>query len=157
MIVPPRTAMVLAAGMLIGVATFEDPHAGPVSDAMMAGYVACFIVLFVLAGLGNGSVYKMIPTVFRTLGRGLDMSDTEHSRWAQLISGIAIGVVAGVGTLGGVGINLALRESFVATGTMTSAFWIFMSCYVVAALITWVRYVRRPVGSLSDDNAVGAG
>src|SRR5271167_3538391 len=26
-------AMVLAAGMLIGVATFEDPHAGPVSDS----------------------------------------------------------------------------------------------------------------------------
>ena len=150
-------AMVLAAGMLIGVATFEDPHAGPVSDATMAGYVACFIALFVLAGLGNGSVYKMIPTVFRTLGRGLDMSDTEHSRSAQLISGIAIGVVAGVGTLGGVGINLALRESFDATGTMTSAFWIFMSCYVVAAVITWVRYGRRPVGSLSDDNAVGAG
>jgi MFS transporter, NNP family, nitrate/nitrite transporter len=150
-------AMVLAAGMLIGVANFEDPHAGPVSDSTMAGYVACFIVLFVLAGLGNGSVYKMIPTVFRTPGRGLDMSDTEHARWAQLFSGIAIGVVAGVGTLGGVGINLALRESFVATGTMTSAFWIFMSCYVIAAVITWVRYVRRPVGSLSDDNAVGAG
>jgi MFS transporter, NNP family, nitrate/nitrite transporter len=150
-------AMVLAAGMLIAVATFEDPHAGPVSDSTMAGYVACFIVLFVLAGLGNGSVYKMIPTAFRTLGRGLDISDSEHSRSAQLISGIAIGVVAGVGTLGGVGINLALRESFVATGTMTSAFWIFMSCYVVAAVITWVRYVRRPVGSLSDDNAVGAG
>jgi NNP family nitrate/nitrite transporter-like MFS transporter len=150
-------AMVLAAGMLIGVATFEDPHAGPVSDSTMAGYVACFIVLFVLAGLGNGSVYKMIPTVFRTPGRGLDMSDTEHARWAQLFSGIAIGVVAGVGTLGGVGINLALRESFVATGTMTSAFWIFMSCYVIAAVITWVRYVRRPVGSLSDDDAVGVG
>lgn len=150
-------AMVLAAGMLIGVATFEDPHAGPVSDSTMAGYVACFIVLFVLAGLGNGSVYKMIPTVFRTPGRRLDMSDTEHARWAQLFSGIAIGVVAGVGTLGGVGINLALRESFVATGTMTSAFWIFMSCYVIAAVITWVRYVRRPVGSLSDDNTVGAG
>jgi MFS transporter, NNP family, nitrate/nitrite transporter len=150
-------AMVLAAGMLIGVANFEDPHAGPVSDSTMAGYVACFIVLFVLAGLGNGSVYKMIPTVFRTPGRGLDMSDTEHARWAQLFSGIAIGVVAGVGTLGGVGINLALRESFVATGSMTSAFWIFMSCYVIAAVITWVRYVRRPVGSLSDDNAVGAG
>jgi NNP family nitrate/nitrite transporter-like MFS transporter len=146
-------AMVLAAGMLIGVATFEDPHAGPVSDSTMAGYVACFIVLFVLAGLGNGSVYKMIPTVFQTYGRALDMSDAEHSRWAQLISGIAIGVVAGVGTLGGVGINLVLRQSFVATGTMTSAFWIFLSCYVIAAVITWFRYVRRPVGTLAGGSA----
>jgi NNP family nitrate/nitrite transporter-like MFS transporter len=42
-----------------------------------------------------------------------------------------------------VGINLALRESFVATGTMTSAFWIFWAFYVFAALLTWITYVRR--------------
>jgi NNP family nitrate/nitrite transporter-like MFS transporter len=69
-------------------------------------------------------------------------------------------VVAGVGTLGGVGINLALRQSYVTTGTMTSAFWIFMSFYVFAAMLTWIRYVRRPLGTPSDDDAadaVGAG
>jgi MFS transporter, NNP family, nitrate/nitrite transporter len=149
-------AMVLVAGTLIGVATAEDPHAGPVSDSAMAGYVACFIALFVLAGLGNGSVYKMIPSVFQTCSRGLDMDETDKAQWARLISGVVIGVVAGVGTLGGVGINLALRESFVATGTLTSAFWIFLSFYVVAAVLTWITYVRRPLGALSDDSAVGA-
>jgi MFS transporter, NNP family, nitrate/nitrite transporter len=146
-------AMVLAAGMLIGVGTVEDPHAGPVSDAAMAGYVACFIALFILAGLGNGSVYKMIPTVFETCSRTLDIGETERREWARLISGIVIGVVAGVGTLGGVGINVALRQSYVSTGTMTSAFWVFMSFYIVAAVLTWIRYVRRPLATLSDDNA----
>jgi NNP family nitrate/nitrite transporter-like MFS transporter len=146
-------AMVLAAGMLIAVGTVEDPHAGPVSDSAMAGYVACFIALFVLAGLGNGSVYKVIPTVFETCSRTLDMDETERRQWSRLISGIVIGVVAGVGTFGGVGINVALRQSYVSTGTMTSAFWIFMAFYVVAAVLTWIRYVRRPLGTLSDDNA----
>ena len=140
--------MVLAAGMLIGVGTVEDPHAGPVSSSAMAGYVACFIALFILAGLGNGSVYKMIPTVFETCSRSLHMSETERRHRARLISGVVIGFVAGVGTLGGVGINLALRQSYLSTGTMTPAFWIFMSFYVVAAALTWIMYVRRPLAGV---------
>jgi MFS transporter, NNP family, nitrate/nitrite transporter len=153
-------AMVLAAGMLIGVGTVEDPHAGPVSGSAMAGYVACFIALFILAGLGNGSVYKMIPTVFETCSRSLHMSETERRHWARLISGVVIGFVAGFGTLGGVGINLALRQSYLSTGTMTSAFWIFMCFYVFAAVLTWIRYVRRPLATYSDNSAadaIGAG
>ncbi|WP_445159628.1 nitrate/nitrite transporter [Mycobacterium sp. Dal123C01] len=153
-------AMVLAAGMLIVVGTFEDPHAGPVSGSAMAGYVACFIALFILAGLGNGSVYKMIPTVFGAASRNLDLSETERREWARLISGLVIGFVAGLGTLGGVGINLALRQSYVSTGTMTSAFWIFMAFYLFAAVLTWARYVRRPLATPSEENApdaVGAG
>lgn len=150
-------AMVLAAGMLITVGTVEDPHAGPVSDSAMAGYVACFIALFVLAGLGNGSVYKMIPTVFAASSHRLSMDAAERSDWARVISGVVIGFVAGVGTLGGVGINLALRKSFVATGTMTSAFWVFLAFYVFAAALTWIRYVRRPLGALSEAQSVAAG
>jgi NNP family nitrate/nitrite transporter-like MFS transporter len=137
-------AMVLAAGTLIAVGTAEDPHAGPISGSALAGYVACFIVLFILAGLGNGSVYKMIPTVFEACSRSLDFSETERRHWARLISGLVIGFVAGLGTFGGVGINLALRESYLSTGTMTSAFWAFMAFYIFAAVLTWMRYVRRP-------------
>jgi MFS transporter, NNP family, nitrate/nitrite transporter len=140
-------AMALSAGMLIVVGTIEDPHAGPVSAAAMAGYVACFIALFTLAGVGNGSVYKMIPTIFETCSQSLDLGGTEQREWSRLISGVVIGFVAGAGSLGGVGINVALRQSYVSTGTMTSAFWIFLSVYVAAALLTWVRYVRRPVGT----------
>jgi MFS transporter, NNP family, nitrate/nitrite transporter len=149
-------SMVLAAGMLIGVCTVEDPHAGPVSGSVMAGYVACFIALFILAGLGNGSVYKMIPTVFETCSRSLNMSEAERRHWSRLISGVVIGFVAGFGTLGGVGITLALRQSYLSTGTMTSAFWIFLSFYVVAAVLTWIMYIRRPRTTHSDSNAADA-
>ena len=151
-------AMVVAAAMLIGVGTVEDPHAGPASGPAMAGYVACFIALFALAGFGNGSVYKMIPTVFESCSRSLDVGETERREWARLISGIVIGVVAGVGTLGGVGINLALRQSYVSTGTMTSAFWVFMSFYVFAAALTWITYVRTDArDAASRHNAAGPG
>lgn len=81
------------------------------------------------------------------------MSETERRHWSRLISGVVIGFVAGFGTLGGVGINLALRQSYLSTGTMTSAFWIFMGFYVVAAVLTWTMYVRQPRATYSDDTA----
>ncbi|ORW04748.1 MFS transporter [Mycobacterium lacus] len=137
-------AMVLAAGLLVCVSTVEHRHTGQPGDTELAGYLVGFIALFILAGLGNGSVYKMIPTIFEACSRSLEIGDAERRDWSRVISGVVIGLVAAVGALGGVGINLALRESYVSTGTATSAFWIFMLFYAVAALVTWKVYVREP-------------
>ena len=38
-----------------------------------------------------------------------------------------------------------LRESYLNSGTETSAYWMFLASYVVAAVLTWMLYVRRPV------------
>jgi MFS transporter, NNP family, nitrate/nitrite transporter len=40
--------------------------------------------------------------------------------------------------------NLALRESYLSSGSETSAYWMFLASYVVAAILTWMLYVRRP-------------
>lgn len=53
--------------------------------------------------------------------------------------------MAAFGALGGVGINMALRESYLSTGSGTDAFWIFMMCYAAAAVLTWKVYDRRTV------------
>ena len=39
--------------------------------------------------------------------------------------------------------NLALRESYLDSGTETSAYWMFLASYVFAATLTWMLYVRR--------------
>lgn len=137
-------AMVLASGLLVTVSTYDDHNSGATTALIMAGYVVGFIVLFVLAGIGNGSVYKMIPSVFEARSRSLDLSEIERRRWSQAMSGAVIGFVAAFGALGGVGINLALRQSYLATGTDTSALWVFLAFYVVAGTLTWAVYVRRP-------------
>ena len=49
----------------------------------------------------------------------------------------------GLGSLGGVAINAALRQSYLSTGSGTCAFWIFMSYYAAAALLTWTAYARQ--------------
>lgn len=75
----------------------------------------------------------------------LDLSEAERRDWSRIISGVVIGFVAAFGALGRVGINMALRESYLSTGSGTDAFWIFMMCYAAAAVLTWKVYDRRTV------------
>ncbi|OBF02867.1 MFS transporter [Mycobacterium sp. ACS4054] len=133
--------MTLGAGLLVGISTFDDRAAHSTS---VAGYVAGFMMLFILAGMGNGSVFKLIPSVYEARSRALEMSEAQRRHWARARSGSLIGVCSAVGALGGVGINLALRQSYLTTGTETSAYWAFLASYVVSAIVTWAVYVRRP-------------
>lgn len=137
--------LLVAAGMLVSVSTFDGSHSGPTSGAIMTGYVIGFVALFIVSGIGNGSVYKMIPSVFEARSHTLGLSESERRNWARAMSGALIGLAGAVGALGGVGINLALRQSYLANGSATAAFWIFLVGYIGAAALTWLRYVRRPL------------
>jgi MFS transporter, NNP family, nitrate/nitrite transporter len=132
-------AMTLATGLVLAASTFDDHHAGGAAWTMVA-YVAGFVALFILSGLGNGAVYKMIPTLFEAQTPTVHLDDA--GRTPRVISGVVIGIVAGLGSLGGVAINAALRQSYLSTGSGTCAFWIFMSYYAAAALLTWTVYAR---------------
>ena len=136
--------MAVFTAFLVTISTLDDHARGLTSAATMVGYVFGFMALFILAGLGNGSVYKMIPSVFDARSHRLGLPEAERRRRSQATSGAVIGFVAAFGALGGVGINLALRQSYLSTGTDTSAFWAFLAFYIAAALLTWARYVRRP-------------
>ncbi|MEY8018420.1 nitrate/nitrite transporter [Mycobacterium servetii] len=139
--------MGLVTAFLVAVSTHEDHAHGLTSAATMAGYVCGFMALFVLAGLGNGSVYKMIPSVFESRSHRFGLAEEDRRRWSQATSGAVIGFVAAFGALGGVAINLALRQSYLSTGTDTLAYWAFLVFYVAAAAMTWTRYVRRPASA----------
>jgi NNP family nitrate/nitrite transporter-like MFS transporter len=145
--------MILGAGLLVTISTVDD-HSGGTGSMAMIGYVIGFIVLFVLSGMGNGSVFKMIPSVFEARSRSLDVSEAQRRHWSRAMSGSLIGFCAAVGALGGVGINLALRESYLSSGAETSAYWLFLASYAVAALLTWTVYVRRPVSASSVPGSV---
>lgn len=43
------------------------------------------------------------------------------------------------------GINLVLRASYQSNKSATMAFWVFMLFYVLAAVVTWWFYARRPI------------
>lgn len=137
--------MILAAGILVATSTHDDHTPGPVSATTVVCYIAGFIALFTLAGMGNGSVLKMIPSVFEARSRTLGLSEVERRHWSRSHSGALIGFATAVGALGGVGINLTLRHSYQSHGTETPAFWIFLVSYCAASILTWMVYVRpRP-------------
>jgi NNP family nitrate/nitrite transporter-like MFS transporter len=139
-------AMIAAAGWLVVAGEIDDAAAGPPSGATMAAVIAGFIALFVLSGIGNGSTYKMIPSIFEAKSRGLEhLSAPERRAWSQRMSGALIGIAGAVGALGGVGVNVALRASYLSPAkSATLAFWVFLGFYLLCAAITWFAYVRTP-------------
>lgn len=141
------TGMILAGALLVGVGTLDDHSAGPATPATMIGFVVGFIALFILSGIGNGSVYKMIPSIFEARSRSLDIPEAERQHWSRAMSGALIGFAGAFGALGGVGINLTLRQSYLSSGSATSAFWIFVAFYLIASVLTWAMYVRRPMSA----------
>jgi NNP family nitrate/nitrite transporter-like MFS transporter len=84
-------------------------------------YLVGFIMLFAFSGIGNGSVYKMIPAIFKS------KSGTE------IING----------AVGGVLVNLAFRQSFLVTKSADSAYIGFIAFYAVCFLVTWFVYIRE--------------
>jgi MFS transporter, NNP family, nitrate/nitrite transporter len=143
-------AMGLATGLLVTASTLDDQNRGPTTAAALAVYIGGFMALFILSGIGNGAVYKLIPSVFEACSHRLKVVEAERRHWSQAMSGAVIGFVAAFGALGGVGINMALRQSYLSTGTDTPAYWIFLAFYVFAAILTWKRYVRRPASTSSE-------
>ena len=133
--------MIGGVGILALTATVAGRHT---AGASMALYVVGFIVLFLLSGIGNGAVYKMIPSIFEAASRSLDADERTRADYSRSMSGAVIGIAGAVGGLGGVAINLVLRASYLANGTATVAFWDFGVFYVIAALVTWRVYVRVP-------------
>jgi len=139
-------AMALAAGLLVTAGTLDDATAGAATGGIMVTFVLGFIALFLLSGIGNGSVYKMIPSIFEAKAQSLDSLDRAgKAAWARSMSGALIGFAGAIGGLGGVGINLVLRASYSSEAkSATMAFWVFLAFYLVCIVVTWAVFLRRP-------------
>lgn len=137
-------AMIFAAGILVAAGVLDDSTAGAPTGGQMIAYVAGFILLFILSGLGNGSTYKMIPSIFEAKAQGHDeWSREEKAAWSRSMSGALIGFAGAVGALGGVFINIVLRMSYVSDAkSATNAFWVFLGFYVICAIVTWFVFLR---------------
>ncbi|GGQ02919.1 nitrate/nitrite transporter [Streptomyces mutabilis] len=119
----------------------------------LALFVAVFVVLFVLSGLGNGSTFKMIPGIFQNKALARGLTGEEAVAYGRRLSGASMGLIGAVGALGGVGINLAFRQSFLSVGSGTGAFVAFLAYYAVCFAVTWAVYLRRPAVRTPDGPA----
>jgi NNP family nitrate/nitrite transporter-like MFS transporter len=139
-----------------------------VQQRTFAGFFGSYLVIFLLAGVGNGSTYKMIPSIFARLGAaeaaelGVDPAPLaiEYKRRAAAV----IGIAGAIGALGGAGIQLVLRQASLHVSSLVQAAetpaeraavaaahaaWsvpalaVFLASYVVLGAVTWLVYLRN--------------
>jgi MFS transporter, NNP family, nitrate/nitrite transporter len=124
-------------------------------------FVTGFISLFVLSGIGNGSTYKMIPSIFVAKARmAIDTGEPRQLALmrARRLSGAVIGIAGSIGAIGGLLINLAFRQSFLTTQSGVTACWSFLAFYAACVVTTYVVYLRRvPATSLEQPQLAYAG
>jgi NNP family nitrate/nitrite transporter-like MFS transporter len=131
-------------------------------------FFGSYMVVFLLAGMGNGSTYKMIPSIFATLGReeaerkGLDPRETavDFKRRAAAV----IGIAGAIGAFGGFLIQVVLRQANLGVSELVKAaaspaekvavaaqhndwsvpaLYVFLASYIVFAATTWFVYLRK--------------
>jgi NNP family nitrate/nitrite transporter-like MFS transporter len=133
--------MALAGVLVTLAARADDVTKGAATPLQLTGIIGGFVVLFVLSGVGNGSVYKMIPVLFEAKSATIVGPAIERASWSRAMSGALIGIAGAIGALGGVLINLALRASYQGVShSATAAFVAFTVFYVGAAALTKARY-----------------
>jgi NNP family nitrate/nitrite transporter-like MFS transporter len=110
-------------------------------------FLTVFLLIFVSTGLGNGSTFRMIPVIFRTLhlrkaeGRGQE-AELAALTTARRESAAVIGIAAALGALGGYFIPRMFGASIKATGGASSAVPYFMVFYLTCVTLTWWCYLR---------------
>jgi MFS transporter, NNP family, nitrate/nitrite transporter len=126
-----------------------------------AGFLVMFLILFVTTGVGNGSAYRMIPSIFREenlrkaqgkgeAGRALAM------KTASIESGAALGFIGAIGACGGYFIPSGFGKSIAVTGGPALALEIYLAFYVVCLVLTWWFYLRRTTDEASASSLAGA-
>jgi NNP family nitrate/nitrite transporter-like MFS transporter len=131
-------------------------------------FFGAFMVIFLLAGMGNGSTYRMIPAIFTALGRRKVAADGSPEAETMLSfkrqTAAVIGIAGAIGAFGGFLIQVVFRQASLSTAALMKAaqtpaekaaiahahadwaipaLWVFVAAYVVFAGMTWFFYLRR--------------
>jgi MFS transporter, NNP family, nitrate/nitrite transporter len=112
------------------------------------GFLVMFLILFVTTGIGNGSTYRMIPSIFReeNLRRVRGAGDAARAaalKTASIESGAAVGFIGAIGACGGYLIPTGFGKSIAITGGPQLALVIYLGFYAACLALTWWHYLRR--------------
>jgi MFS transporter, NNP family, nitrate/nitrite transporter len=136
-------AVMLAA--VIGALMFLP--SGPGGNAL-PWFFAAFMLIFITTGIGNGSVFRVVPTVFLTLHQRQAKGKDEAAREAEISQGeieasVALGFTAAIAALGLFFIPAMVAISIETTGTLRFALTFFIAFYATCLFVTWWWYRRE--------------
>ena len=132
---------VAMAAATLGVMYYVDIKSFP-------GFLAMFLVLFITTGIGNGSTFRMIPSIFREEKLRAAKGSGEAGRLnaikaAATESAAVIGFVSAIGACGGYLIPRGFGASIAATGGPHLALEVFLTFYLSCIALTWWYYLRK--------------
>ena len=109
-------------------------------------FLLVFLLLFVTAGIGNGSTFRMIPPLFindrlKVAGRGRSARGDADQR-GRKEAAAALAVTSAVGAFGGFFIPIGFAQSITATHTVAWAIGAFAAFYAVCLGATYAFYLR---------------
>jgi NNP family nitrate/nitrite transporter-like MFS transporter len=112
------------------------------------GFLAMFLILFVTTGIGNGSTYRMIPSIFREENLRKFRGQGEAGRAlalkaARIESGAALGFIGAIGACGGYLIPSGFGKSIAITGGPQLALLVYLGFYAICLGMTWQFYLRK--------------
>ena len=118
------------------------------SDGSVVAFVLLFLILFIAAGVGNGSTFRMIPTIFRSLREQQAVGQGEAALAQARRDGVTeaaatLGFSSAVAAFGGFFIPIAYGASFDLSGSPQGALIFFSLFYLSCLLITWQWYARK--------------
>ena len=108
------------------------------SEKQFAGFLISFLVLFLASGIGSGSTFQMIPTIF-------------NPKEAAPV----IGFSAAFAAYGSYFIPKLFGWSINATGSYATAFFFFIGFYVISFALNWVFYQRKATVASTLANQIG--
>ena len=116
-------------------------------------FLAVFGVLFVCAGAGNGSTFRMIPAIFSAesarAAEGRDAAEREEiDRTGRREAATVLGFTSAIAAYGSFVIPQGYSLSLSRTGGYTGALAAFLAFYVTCLAVTWWFYLREPRGGL---------
>ena len=107
-----------------------------------------FMLLFFTSGIGNGSTFRMIPVIFRTLherwsaGQG-EQAKAQAMRNASKEAAAVLGFTSAVAAYGAFFIPKSYGTSIDLTGGAEAALWLFILFYLTCIAVTWRFYSRK--------------
>jgi MFS transporter, NNP family, nitrate/nitrite transporter len=136
---------VVMAAAVAGVLWFL-PSGG--SGGSFLGFFACFMVLFLTTGIGNGSTFRMIPVIFLTertraaAGKGKDAQE-QAIKDANKEAAAVLGFTSAFAAYGGFFIPKSYGTSISLSGGPEAALYVFIVFYLTCIALTWWYYSRK--------------
>ncbi|MFM5953087.1 MAG: nitrate/nitrite transporter [Novosphingobium sp.] len=109
------------------------------------GFLATFVFMFFVTGIGNASTFQMIPNIMRREVPRLmpELSAAEATRQAEKEAGAIVGFTSAIAAYGAFYIPKTFGSSITLAGSPLPAFYGFLAFYVSCAALTWFVYTRR--------------